>query len=458
MRPVSWHNELDLLTSDEKQLYGRPILGAAAEKQSFNYQSISFNLTSPPSDGDRRRALDRMEVLYGPVHTSLPDDWGSDGHILRVCAWIEKNSGDKSPGAIFLRQGCTSNKSVFEKYGLPAVARMSRDRMEQLILSSTVESRQLSDPLRLFIKNEPHKRAKIDEGRWRIICGVSLIDQIIDRVLYAHIERAAIREYENIPSKAGISWQYGGSDVFIRSYPDNIVYSSFDCRQFDITHAGWMFDDIRELNERLTLNPTPTWKQLSLNREQAVMYGSFSFSDGVVCEKILPGWEPSGRYTTLDANGKLVVYIRVLYDIKCGEPTDPQEICSMGDDTVQTVPRGASDVVDYYASCGIQLTIESEPGPFSAQNFCSKSFRLVLGRYVPIPMNWVKNCYSLICVERSSEQFLGDTLNNLCLEYAFHERFSELHSLLSKYYPAQCKSPAWYKNLVAGWEQLAPRS
>jgi hypothetical protein len=215
-----------------------------------------------------------------------------------------------------------------------------------------------------------------------------------------------------------------------------------------------MFDDVRELNERLTINPPRIWCALSKAREEAVKYGSFCFSDGTVCEKIIGGWEPSGRYTTLDANGKLVVMLRVHCDIEQNRSTGVRDIVSMGDDTVQATPEKgqADELVSSYGAKGVFLTIESEPGFFHQQNFCSKVFGQENGRYVPIPMNWIKNCFALQSVDKSSEPFLGDTLLNLCVEYAFHPDVSQLRDLLAEYYPAHWRSEQWCKHIVAGWE------
>jgi hypothetical protein len=39
------------------------------------------------------------------------------------------------------------------------------------------------DPVRVFIKAEPHSTNKVNQDRWRLIFAVSVVDQIIERLL-----------------------------------------------------------------------------------------------------------------------------------------------------------------------------------------------------------------------------------------------------------------------------------
>jgi hypothetical protein len=59
--------------------------------------------------------------------------------------------------------------------------------------------------VRVFIKREPHKVAKILEGRLRLISSVSVVDQIIGRILWAHMDEWLVSNWRLLPSKLGFA-------------------------------------------------------------------------------------------------------------------------------------------------------------------------------------------------------------------------------------------------------------
>lgn len=60
-----------------------------------------------------------------------------------------------------------------------------------------------SDPLKVFVKQEPHKMAKIQEGRYRLISAVSLVDTMIDRILFRTMWAKALSKPLRTPSAVG---------------------------------------------------------------------------------------------------------------------------------------------------------------------------------------------------------------------------------------------------------------
>lgn len=60
------------------------------------------------------------------------------------------------------------------------------------------------DPVRTFVKNEPHSITKLEQGRVRLISSVSLADQVIERLLSSPINNNEIYQWEGLPSMPGI--------------------------------------------------------------------------------------------------------------------------------------------------------------------------------------------------------------------------------------------------------------
>lgn len=441
-----------------------PPMSSEAEIDSFDFQASSVNLTEKPSKVNE--ALDYMERAYGAVKWKIRQDFCSKAHIREVIEYIRDKLPEKSPGAIYLRQGLCTNGDVINILGVEGVLAAVEARIEELL---TGDARYAADPIRIFIKREPHKASKAMEKRWRLIWGISLIDQIIDRLLYQPVLDAEIENCASIPAKPGYSFKYGGTDRMVRQYDDGEDdWISFDAKSFDITAPSWALQAARDLNERLCLTTDQDllaqWRALSLARELATQYGTFVFSNGVVCRKVKPCIQPSGRLTTISTNCKIVILLRFLYDLEKGREPRGGSIIAMGDDTVQKL-KDFEDFVVWLKGKGINFTVESEPGKFASQNFCSTRFEKNHdGVYVPIPLNWKKNSYELCHPEakiaKDAERLRenrSSCLQSLCCEYSYSEHFQELHSMLASYAPPEkFRSKAFFRNIVTGHETAAP--
>jgi hypothetical protein len=83
-----------------------------------------------------------------------------------------------------------------------------RDYLEGnvLVLNNPYETvkKNYVDPVRVFVKNEPHTLKKIEEKKYRLISSVSLVDQVIERLLHSQINQTEIDNWEAIPSMPGI--------------------------------------------------------------------------------------------------------------------------------------------------------------------------------------------------------------------------------------------------------------
>jgi hypothetical protein len=439
-----------------------PPLDSNAEIDSFNHQAAAVNFTKAPKA--LNEAMIRLEDMYRECRWNVEEDFGSHAHITRVALYVLKNGPSKSPGAIYLRAGHGTNKDVFDAVGIAGVVRAVELRVAELLLGT--DPRYSADPIRLFIKREAHKASKAIDKRWRIIWGISLVDQIIDRMLYTPMCDAELANCATIPSKPGYSFKYGGVDRMVRMYSNGSKkWISFDAKSFDISAPGWGLAAVRTVNERLCLNPySPAfraWCNLSIAREEAVLYGRFVFSNGVVCEKTHACIQPSGRFTTISTNCKLVVLLRIINDIEEGRESSSAFIIAMGDDTVQdALPDPEIFVKQVKERYGVTFTVESKVGEFASQNFCSTEFKkLSSGVFVPVPLNWQKNTHELCHPEAKVaksplelKENRGSALQSLCCEYAFHDKFEELHSLLARYNPEKFRSKEYFQGIVTGWE------
>lgn len=429
--------------------YRYPPVGAQHEKESFNIQSDKFNTVEPMSEELRSKVLDRAEHFYKYSKWSIPEDFLSDEHIVRVLVGVMRKNPKKNPGAILTRLGMSTNLDVLARLGIDGILDMVRARLTELLTSE--DTRYAADPVRIFQKLEGHKMEKVLQRRWRLIWGVSLIDQIVDRLLYEPVVEVSLAACEKQSAKPGISFKHGGVDRMVRLHEDvgPKNWTSFDASSFDFTVSGDQLDVVRELNSRLCLTEGPLrekWEDLSKRREEALKYGTFVFSDGTMCRQVQPGIQKSGRFTTIDANCKVVVTNRIRYDIAKKLPSNPLGTVAMGDDAVE-YDVGADYQQFIAENCGNRLTRECEPGPFASQSFCSMNFkRLPTGLYVSVPQNWAKNTWCLANMEGNGDSY-EEALSSLVIEYRFHEKWGVLYEELKRVAPTRARSKEYYDSI-----------
>lgn len=441
--------------------YGMPPLSAAAEKRSWNVQAAKIEFKQPPSAKRRQEAIDIAESLYAASKFEIRADFLSNRHILETIEFVRDNFGDKTPGAILIREGYPCNRDVFERGpGVMGVFDMVHRRIRQLLDATDEEAKDLSDPARLMIKVEPHKVAKLVEGRFRLIFGIGLVDNIIDRLLHTEQLNSETTHFKRIPAKPGMSFMGGGTHDFVLQHSlltDDWV--SFDARSFDFSAQYWQAQDAMQLDFQLCTSQGParnTWEKLYSKRLIATYHGSLCFSDGTIIRITKPCIQRSGLLTTISRNCKMVLSTRLHFDLERGYKPCRDQCPCMGDDTVQ---HGLGKCAEEYVAFvkekfGITLTIESDlkNRRFDQQNFCSSEFGVVDGVYVPIPLNWTKNVWNLAYHPKSKFHLVPEVLFSFCLNYAFHPRVEELLSLLRKIAPEKARSLGWFRRKVMGYE------
>lgn len=307
---------------------------------------------------------------------------------------------DSSPGYPLMRIARTNGELLALHREL--VVGLAVARLRLLQFSDPAELRRLSagelvergytDEVRLFVKNELHSELKVSQGRMRLIASVSVIDQLVERVLNGPQNREEIRLWEAIPSKPGMGLHDEGLlslERQIRELGDDA--QSSDVSGFDWSVAQWMLDwDARVRAQLCAAGPLA-----NMFESRAVCLGlsRFVFSDGEVWDQVTPGIQKSGSYNTSSTNSRLRVLLAWLcawcegYDGRC---------IAMGDDAVESAPVSAEVLAETYALFGFRLKEVSR-----AIEFCAYSFSLN-GAFEPV--RWHKMLASVLATSvRDSE-------------------------------------------------------
>lgn len=188
-----------------------------------------------------------------------------------------------------------------------------------------------SDPIRLFVKPEPIKKQKVDVGRYRLISSVSVIDQIIDQMIFGWQNEKFIDGWIHFPTRVGWSPLVGGWKLV----PRNLVVA-IDKTAWDWTVKPWLIEC--ELNFRIAMaGGSPEFVRLARWRYSCLYKDAvFVTSGGVAMKQKFVGVMKSGCVNTIVSNSimQLILHYRVSFELD----EEPGRLWVMGDDTLQEMP------------------------------------------------------------------------------------------------------------------------
>lgn len=236
---------------------------------------------------------------------------------------------------------------------------------------SELVQRGLCDPVRLFVKQEPHTQLKIEQGRFRLISSVSLIDQLVERMLFGPQNTMEIATWFKIPSKPGMGL---ATEEQTRLLWNDLKYkhSNHPAAEADISGFDWSVQDWElwaDLSMRIELGNFPDlMKRAAVSRFYCFMNSVFQLSSGEMIEQEIPGLMKSGSYCTSSTNSR----IRCLMAELIGAPW----CIAMGDDSVEGwTPAATEKYAALGHTCKEYFPCSVRPdGSLKEVNFCSHSF------------------------------------------------------------------------------------
>lgn len=226
----------------------------------------------------------------------------------------------------------------------------------------------LADPVRLFVKNEPHPTRKLVQERYRLISSISLVDQLVERMLFGPQNELEIRTWASIPSKPGMGlskWDQAGqiwTDLCVkhRGHPA----AEADISGFDWSVQDWELWADLAMRQKLGGFEIPHCAA-STARFYCFMNAVFQLSNGTLIQQELPGLMKSGSYCTSSTNSR----IRCLMAELIGSPW----CIAMGDDSVEGYVQDAKELYSVlgheckdYTPCATTTS-----GALREVNFCS---------------------------------------------------------------------------------------
>ncbi|APG75771.1 hypothetical protein 2 [Hubei sobemo-like virus 29] len=330
--------------------YGWPKFGHAAELRSLHYHASLRDKTR--SDGPSREAREAIvqgvAEQYSSATWSIPEDFLQFSHFERVVKNLDWTS---SPGYPYMRRAPT-NRILFNvnSIGVP-----DPDKVSWMweVVQNQIRDR-VSDPIRLFIKAEPHKLKKLEDGRYRLISSVSVVDQLIDHMLFGDMNESLVENWLNVPSKIGWSHLWGGW----RSIPRDWV--AVDKSSWDWTMQSWVCEMVLEVRLRLCSNPSQEWLDLAQWRYRELFLNPlFVTSGGWILRQMRPGVMKSGCVNTIADNSiaQSILDVRVCYELGLS----PEPLMSLGDDTYQKKRAAMGEYLERLSQYAILKQVVEAP-------------------------------------------------------------------------------------------------
>lgn len=347
-----------------------------------------------------------LEKLYKDVYVPLPENWNTYDYF-RTCLLDLDNTS--SPGYPYMRQAPTIGKWLgadgFGKFDEQRVAVLWHDVQQ-------VMANEWEHIFRAFVKDEPHKKAKVIAKRWRLIVASALPVQMVWRMLFKHQNDALNAHPFECPSKHGLVFCYGGWKRFLAMVDSQSLKYSRDIQGWDVNAPGWALRVAGKWRQRWP-GITPSWISLQeMMYRDAYRSAKILFSNGLVVEQGYWGFMKSGIFNTISDNSVAVLAAHILACLRSGLIFG--HIGVTGDDVIQSTV--SDEYLDQLDKVGCRVKELHHHLEFMGTQYFDR---------VPKPLYFQKHLYSF-CMKPNE---VDEVLDSYCRMYAHSEYFSFWKSL-----------------------------
>jgi hypothetical protein len=200
----------------------------------------------------------------------------------------------------------------------------------------------ICDPVKLFIKNEPHSAKKMAAGKLRLIASVSLKDQIVTRLLSSRQNKAEIATWESCPSAPGMGLNDSGMKIL--GACGKFILSLGDMAETDVKGWDWSVQDwelMLDARIRAALAGADQKSEFAFFlrvHAYCVANSVFVLPNGDMYEQTIPGGQLSGDYNTSSTNSRMRVMASMFSRMQAGRPllvNGHIGVKAMGDDSFE---------------------------------------------------------------------------------------------------------------------------
>lgn len=272
----------------------------------------------------------------------------------------------------------------------------------------------VSDPINCFIKQEPHTLRKMARKSWRIISGVGLTDNIVDRLLFGDFCDSVVSKAAELdgPVAAGFNIYQGG---FLKLASKLSNPETSDKSSWDWTMQPWLVDMFKALFAKIygdhPYMPIVNNRLDALFKEAELRFRDISVKQNVA------GIMKSGFLGTIVFNSVAQLALHLVARLRSGKTLSCDGFYSVGDDVIQECENEAYWMELERLGCIVKERKTGYPADFVG---------VIFGNGIGVPMYPEKNLYNLLFAE---PEFLPDTLDSYQRLYALSPLFAPLNAL-----------------------------
>lgn len=288
----------------------------------------------------------------------------------------------------------------------------------------------LCSPVKPFQKKEPHDSKKIKEGRFRIICGISLVDQVVERVFGSDWAYSVKASFPEAPATLGLGFdddQIARLGNYISSKVDIGVHSS-DISGFDSMQQRKMLQAENSIRVRNCINASRCQKwQKAINLLTCLKTACvYALPSGiVVCKFNNLRVLPSGSYdTSIKQSYSRAILAKLAGSVFCR---------AQGDDCLEVNEASSEELSCRYSDLGFPLKTVQFQSSHDFE-FCSHRYICVDGAWKAPLVSWPKMIFRLLTLEEVelaqvsavySEMRHNDELKELRFQELFERLFDK---------------------------------
>nr|UDY81145.1 MAG: RNA-dependent RNA polymerase [Varroa destructor virus 3/5] len=381
----------------------------------------------PPTKNEMDAILDDVERVYGSTRVLWHDFEEVDDDMM--AEFISKLDRDASPGYPWKDEAPT-NEVLF---GLDA-AHLPHNYTNVMRVKEAVNARLRAlrlgvveaDNINVFIKQEPHKMKKVDVGAWRLIQGVGLTDNLVDRFLFTHWFEALIEKNRKVPSKPGWAPIKGGFKWLAGQFRRPMMA---DKSGWDWTVQEWHVEFLKRFIPRMIIGVPEI---LVCSRIEALFTNCrWQLADTVIMQNVT-GVQKSGCFGTIAFNSLWQFAVHALACHRLGWSLERLgNFACLGDDTLQECVPDVPAYENEVAKTGaIVKTSEISDVKDPKSEFAGFKF----DKSTCLPVYGAKHAFTLYHV---NEDDAPETLASYLLNYGMHEDISNFlrRELIRRGYP-----------------------
>lgn len=387
----------------EPEKYRWPEINAATEKKSCKLHLEKFvarnqTITAPPTRVEKDKTVAMVLSLLQYNRYEPSPDYKTQRSIVKI---LDSNlvKPSKSPGRPFQTMKLNTNQAVLEHYTTEGFAEAVLEQWDEGEFD-----------LRVFLKSEPTKQAKLDAGMARVITGMPLNIMVKHQAIFQDLISTGVENWGQSPIVGGFSPVVGGHiKNLAERFMGKTVYGS-DKPCWDYMYHQYLFEILEEVLVELPIR-TSGWTDESWDNylgdiraavREVSRDANYVCSDGTTFGTTMGGAMKSGWVLTFFANsvGQLIVdsLIKTRMGVSVDEITRPEHTIMVGgDDVLQTFPVGF-DTKRYIAvakELGLELEEFEVKPSFNGVEFFSHVLEIKDGSWTYRPTRFTKHVAKL---------------------------------------------------------------